>query len=199
MLKRLLFPVKPDGTATSAMLLIARIVFGILLMNHGIQKWSNFQEMSAVFPDPLGIGSPLSLGLAIFGELVCSMAFIIGFLYRLAMIPMIFTMIVAFFVVHANDVFAVKDRLRIADVAGVGVELADGAVARVEAVGRLFHLGHADVVRQIVVEVIADGLRLHVRVHHRRQRGGKLRWSARPQVRHDQRLRHGHGSLRQHR
>lgn len=31
MLKRLLFPVKPDGTATSAMLLIARIVFGILL------------------------------------------------------------------------------------------------------------------------------------------------------------------------
>ena len=41
MLKRLLFPVKPDGTATSAMLLIARIVFGILLMNHGIQKWTN--------------------------------------------------------------------------------------------------------------------------------------------------------------
>ena len=50
-----------------------------------------------------------SLGLAIFGELVCSMAFIVGFLYRLAMIPMIFTMIVAFFVVHANDVFAVKE------------------------------------------------------------------------------------------
>ena len=68
MLKRLLFPVKPDGTATSAMLLIARIVFGILLMNHGIQKWTNFQELSAVFPDPLGVGSPLSLGLAIFGD-----------------------------------------------------------------------------------------------------------------------------------
>ena len=84
MLKRLLFPVKPDGTATSAILLIARIVFGILLMNHGIQKWTNFQELSAVFPDPLGVGSPLSLGLAIFGELACSMAFIIGFLYRLA-------------------------------------------------------------------------------------------------------------------
>ena len=69
MLKRLLFPVKPDGTATSAILLIARIVFGILLMNHGIQKWTNFQELSAVFPDPLGVGSPLSLGLAIFGEI----------------------------------------------------------------------------------------------------------------------------------
>ena len=73
------------------------------------QKWTNFQELSAVFPDPLGVGSPLSLGLAIFGELACSMAFIIGFLYRLAMIPMVFTMAVAFFVIHGNDPFATKE------------------------------------------------------------------------------------------
>ena len=33
MLKQLLFPAKPDGTATSAMLLIARIVFGILFLS----------------------------------------------------------------------------------------------------------------------------------------------------------------------
>lgn len=109
MFKRFLFPVKPDGTAASAILLIVRIVFGLLLMNHGIDKWSNYQELSAVFPDPLGVGSPLSLGLAIFGELACSMAFIIGFLYRLAMIPMIFTMAVAFLVIHANDPFATKE------------------------------------------------------------------------------------------
>ena len=109
MIYSFLFPTKSNTTKVSLLLLAVRIIFGILLMNHGIQKWSNFQEMSAVFPDPLGIGSPLSLGLAIFGELVCSMAFIIGFLYRLAMIPMIFTMIVAFFVVHANEVFSVKE------------------------------------------------------------------------------------------
>ena len=58
---------------------------------------------------PLGVRSPLSLGLAIFGELACSMAFIIGFLYRLAMLPMIFTMGMAFFVIHGNDPFAVKE------------------------------------------------------------------------------------------
>lgn len=109
MLKRFLFPVKPDGTFISVILLIVRVVFGVMLMNHGIDKWANYQELSAVFPDPLGIGSPLSLGLAIFGELACSMAFIIGFLYRLAMIPMIFTMCVAFFIVHADDLFAVKE------------------------------------------------------------------------------------------
>ena len=109
MLKRFLFPVKPDGTFISVILLIVRVVFGVMLMNHGIDKWANYQELSAVFPDPLGIGSPLSLGLAIFGELACSMAFIIGFLYRLAMIPTIFTMCVAFFIVHADDPFAVKE------------------------------------------------------------------------------------------
>lgn len=109
MLKRFLFPVKPDGTFISVILLIVRVVFGVMLMNHGIDKWANYQELSAVFPDPLGIGSPLSLGLAIFGELACSMAFIIDFLYRLAMIPMIFTMCVAFFIVHADDPFAVKE------------------------------------------------------------------------------------------
>ena len=109
MVYNFLFPTKPNTTKVSLFLLAVRIIFGILVMNHGIQKWSNFQELSMTFPDPLGIGSPLSLGLAIFGELVCSMGFIIGFLYRLAMIPMIFTMSVAFFVIHATDVFVVKE------------------------------------------------------------------------------------------
>lgn len=109
MIYKFLFPSKPDTTGASLFLLALRILFGLLLMSHGIQKWSSFQELSMAFPDPLGVGSPLSLGLAIFAELFCSMAFIIGFLYRLAMIPMIFTMLVACFVIHANDVFAVKE------------------------------------------------------------------------------------------
>ena len=109
MIYSFLFPTKSNTTKVSLLLLAVRLIFGILLMNHGIQKWTNFQELSAVFPDPLGVGSPLSLGLAIFGELACSMAFIIGFLYRLAMIPMVFTMAVAFFVIHGNDPFATKE------------------------------------------------------------------------------------------
>lgn len=109
MIYRFLFPTKFSHTGASAFLLALRVIFGVLLMNHGIQKWSNFQELSTMFPDPLGIGSSMSLGLAIFGELVCSMGFIIGLLYRLAMIPMIFTMVIAFFVIHANDAFAVKE------------------------------------------------------------------------------------------
>ena len=99
MIYKFLFPSNPNSTGASLFLLILRVFFGLLLMNHGIQK----------FPDPLGVGSPLSLGLAIFGELVCSMAFIVGLLYRLAMLPMIFTMGMAFFVIHGNDAFATKE------------------------------------------------------------------------------------------
>ncbi len=109
MIYSFLFPTKPNTAKTSLLLLVVRILFGILLMSHGFQKWSNFEELSTAFPDPIGLGSSVSLGLAIFGELVCSLGFIFGVLYRLAMIPMIFTMLVAFFVIHANDAFAVKE------------------------------------------------------------------------------------------
>lgn len=62
---KFLFPSKPDGTAMSLLILALRILFGVLLMSHGVQKWANYDVMSGSFPDPLGIGSQLSLVLAI--------------------------------------------------------------------------------------------------------------------------------------
>ena len=108
-LYKFLFPMKPDSTAVSLFLLALRVLFGGLLLMHGIQKLSNFSDMSATFPDPLGVGHTVSLCLAIFAELACSIGFIFGALYRLALIPMIFTMGVAFFVIHGNDPFALKE------------------------------------------------------------------------------------------
>ena len=55
MIYKFLFPSNPNSTGASLFLLILRVFFGLLLMNHGIQKWSNFQELSAAFPDPLGV------------------------------------------------------------------------------------------------------------------------------------------------
>ena len=105
---RFLFPVQPDKRF-SALVLALRVLFGGLLLSHGLQKWAAFSDLAPVFPDPLGIGSSASLTLAVFGEAVCSVAFVFGFLYRLALLPMIFTMSVAFFVVHGADPFAVKE------------------------------------------------------------------------------------------
>lgn len=108
-LYKFLFPLKPDGTGISLLLLAVRIIFGLLLLSHGMQKWTNFSTLVTQFPDPLGLGSEISLGLAIFAELFCSLGFIFGVLYRLALIPMIFTMCIAFFVIHGHDPFQVKE------------------------------------------------------------------------------------------
>ena len=77
-------------------LLALRLLFGGLLLMHGIMKIIDFDVLSVSFPDPLGIGSTYSLALAIFAEAACSCAFILGLLFRLSLLPMITTMAVAF-------------------------------------------------------------------------------------------------------
>lgn len=77
-------------------LLALRLLFGGLLLMHGIMKIIDFYVLSVSFPDPLGIGSTYSLALAIFAEAACSCAFILGLLFRLSLLPMITTMAVAF-------------------------------------------------------------------------------------------------------
>ncbi len=78
-------------------------------MVHGLSKLTGFIQMSSTFPDPLGIGREFSLVLAIFGEVGCSILLILGLLTRLALIPMVFTMCIAFFVIHAGEPFAAKE------------------------------------------------------------------------------------------
>ena len=99
-----LFPGEPRDSRSSWLLLAARVVFGLLLMSHGIAKLQNFEALSATFPDPLGVGSRVSLVLA-----VCAAGCVTGLFYRLALIPMVFTMCVAFFAVHGGDPFAARE------------------------------------------------------------------------------------------
>ncbi|MBQ5888201.1 MAG: DoxX family protein [Bacteroidaceae bacterium] len=101
---------EPEASSTkSVVILLARIIFGFLFLNHGIAKWDGFIDISNTFPDPLGLGGTLSMWLVLFAEIICSLGFIIGALYRLCLIPMIFTICVAFFVIHANDPLAAKE------------------------------------------------------------------------------------------
>ena len=93
-----LFPMPMSEHEYSGIMLAFRVIFGVMIMYHGAQKLKNFSSLKTSFPDPLGIGIKTSLVLAIFGELICPIAFIAGFLYRLCMIPMMFTMFIAFFV-----------------------------------------------------------------------------------------------------
>lgn len=108
MLRDFLFPAY-HNFGLSVMLVMARIAFGAMFLTHGLQKMANFGPLSQSFPQVMGLNSSVSLALAIFAEVFCTLGFITGFLYRLSMIPMIFTMVVAAFVVHANDPFSAKE------------------------------------------------------------------------------------------
>ena len=79
----LLFPSSKQSSKTAILLLLARVIFGLLLAFHGFQKLQNFNVMGETFPDPIGVGHEISLVLAIFGELVCSLALLFGVLTRL--------------------------------------------------------------------------------------------------------------------
>lgn len=85
-------------------LLILRISLGLLMMlGHGSGKLAGFAERADSFADPFGLGSTASLSLAVFAEFFCSIALIFGLFTRLAVIPLIITMLVAIFYVHIND------------------------------------------------------------------------------------------------
>ena len=106
---RFLFPYKVYPRSVDAMLMILRLLFGGLMMWHGVSKIDNFSVLVENFPNPIGLGSRMSLFLAIFAEVICSAAVIVGVFYRLALIPLVFTMCVAMVMVHNGQSFAAKE------------------------------------------------------------------------------------------
>lgn len=91
-------------------LLILRVAFGGMMLVHGIPKLNSLFVTPISFPDPIGVGSGLSLVLALLGELVAPAFIIIGFKTKWAAIPALLTMFVAAFVVHADDPFEIKEK-----------------------------------------------------------------------------------------
>ena len=61
------------------------------------------------FPSVLGLSPELSLSLAVFAEVICSVLLIVGFGTRLATIPLMTTMLVAVFYIHLNDPFVKQE------------------------------------------------------------------------------------------
>ena len=57
----------------------------------------------------IGMGSIFTMVLVVFAEFLCSLFVILGLFTRIACIPLMFTMLVAFFVVHGSDAYADKE------------------------------------------------------------------------------------------
>lgn len=105
-MKRFLGPEPLDKNLAA---LLLRILVGGLMIMHGWPKIANYDQYVTEF-NPIGLGNDLSLCLAIFGEFICGIFLVLGFMTRLSAIPVLITMIVAFFVVHAPHPFDVKEK-----------------------------------------------------------------------------------------
>lgn len=79
------------------------------MMMHGYPKFQKVLAGDFTFGDPLGLGPKLSLILTSGAELFCALFILLGLGTRLASIPLLFTMIVAAFVVHGSDPFGRKE------------------------------------------------------------------------------------------
>lgn len=91
-------------------ILVSRLLFGgTMLVAHGLPKLLSFSERMNSFPDPLGVGNSLSLGLTIFAEVLCAGLISLGLFTRWVSIPMFITMAVAAFLVHGGDPFKKKE------------------------------------------------------------------------------------------
>ncbi|MFW7378772.1 MAG: DoxX family protein [Oligoflexus sp.] len=86
----------------SLAMLVLRVGLGAtMFLAHGLGKLTSFPNPD--FPDPFRIGATTSMGLAVFAEVFCALLLILGLWTRLAAIPLITTMAVAFFIIHADD------------------------------------------------------------------------------------------------
>jgi putative oxidoreductase len=91
-------------------LLLLRVGFGGMIAGgHGFGKLMSYGEKAASFPDPLGLGGPLTMALAVLAEFFCGIAVALGLATRLALTQLIATMATAALIVHRADPFATKE------------------------------------------------------------------------------------------
>ncbi|MCB9662827.1 MAG: DoxX family protein [Alphaproteobacteria bacterium] len=99
-----------DATVRDAGLLLLRVVPAVFMLTlHG---WGKLQALLAGaegFPDPLGVGSLASATLAVGAEVGASAFVAVGLFTRLATVPLVITMAVAAFVLHAGDDLATRE------------------------------------------------------------------------------------------
>ncbi len=109
MLKKIFQPTPLSVNANLGVLFL-RVGIGLMMIaGHGYPKLQKYLSGDRAFGDPIGLGQETSLLLAIFAEFFCSLLLVFGLFTRAAIIPLLFTMLVALFVVHSSDPLAKQE------------------------------------------------------------------------------------------
>ena len=81
----------------------------MMFFSHGYGKLMNFSNIAPHFSNPLGLGSTLSLLLVTGAEFFGALLLALGLLTRWSSFSLLFTMLVAAFIVHLTDPFKAKE------------------------------------------------------------------------------------------
>lgn len=92
--------------ADLALLFIRIAAAGFMLYGHGYPKLIKILGGDMQFADPIGIGAEFSLILVFIAEFLCALFILIGFIPKLAAVPLIINLLVIVVIVHVNDGFA---------------------------------------------------------------------------------------------
>lgn len=103
------FSTKTNANALNFWLLISRIAVGALMLTHGVPKLEMLMKGHVQFPDPLHVGTTVSLALTVFAEFVCSILLILGLATRFAAIPLMVVMLMASFSIMAAEPLGKKE------------------------------------------------------------------------------------------
>lgn len=106
-----LLKVSPASAQVDFGILLGRIGVSALMLTHGIPKIGRLFQDEVKFIDFMGLGPEVSLILAIFAEVLCSIFVLLGLGLRWAIIPLLITMLTAIFMVHGADPFATQEKL----------------------------------------------------------------------------------------
>ncbi|WP_299677903.1 DoxX family protein [uncultured Dokdonia sp.] len=104
-------------------LLILRVGVSGLMLTHGLPKLLNLLQGNFDFPDPIGLGSMISLILIVIAEAICPVLILVGIKTRIATIPPIIAMAVAAFMVHGADPIGTKEKALLYLVAFIAIGL----------------------------------------------------------------------------
>ncbi|MBK7872296.1 MAG: DoxX family protein [Saprospiraceae bacterium] len=116
-------------------LLVLRVVLGaFMIYGHGWPKLMRlFGGEEIQFMNFLGLGSTVSLVLAVFAEVVCALLVMAGAFTRLATIPLIFTMGIAAFVSNAGGPFSAMEKALLFMVGFIAIAIAGAGWYSVDA------------------------------------------------------------------
>ncbi|HMR93669.1 MAG TPA: DoxX family protein [Chitinophagaceae bacterium] len=95
-----------DSSFNIALLLLRVVAGSAMAFGHGYDKLIHFSEKSAKFPDILHIGSVPAFSLLVFAEFFCALFVVIGLFTRLACVPIVIAMSIAFFHSHSGHLYS---------------------------------------------------------------------------------------------